>query len=523
MKLSGRELQQDGRTGCIFAILLVFGLGLGVFVVTRYQGLWTEGDTARITQAILATIDQATITPERFGYQHGFGYQSAVAALYHLTGVSPATLQKQVLPLLGPASLALMAFPLYLRLTGRASIAGLASLFLVVHGDLLFVTTRGSHEKLIWPLILAALFLLVRSVSPEVTRGRIPLVLTFYLVIFVLVATNVFFASSFLAAIAISALISLFAFRNRSSQSGRQGIIAVLGGLVVFLFLAYLYPPAQRSVLEMETITERLSSFLLGFEPQTNPYSYIAQTWVRPWVFPAISVTTWIVVLFSVAQWLRAARDLVGGRDELELDRHLDWMLYAGFSLQLGAAVIMDFAGVLGTNLQLRLFPGFLLMAAPLAARAGLDGYRSMDANTRSRVLAPIIASVLFLWMAIAGPLKATNEPQLSNKWTYFLPAEAKALAWTVRYTQFAHIWTGADERLTTLGPQIIALPEPREPSFGGFLKEEHERYALLSDEEAARIWRAGLLPPDVAMWNLLYHNGGARIMKDTPSTPFQQ
>src|SRR3970040_732571 len=85
-------------------------------------------------------------------------------------------------------------------------VAALSALFLFLQPDVLFVTLRGSHEKLGWPLIVIALTSLCGSVDLPSRKLAVHIAL-FYGVVFGMIATNVFFASTFLTAITVSLLL----------------------------------------------------------------------------------------------------------------------------------------------------------------------------------------------------------------------------------------------------------------------------------------------------------------------------
>lgn len=178
---------------------------LGFYILARFGGQWVDGDMARIAQNMASILDSGSLVATTGVYANGYGYPALSLALVQVTGISIPGLQAYVLPRLVPV-IVIVAFIAYRALLGRTRVALLATLLLFMHSDFLFVAFRGSHEKMTWTLVLLALFFLAKSIGSYQNRLELQTswVLLFYFVVFTLIATNVFFASSFIWALAFS-------------------------------------------------------------------------------------------------------------------------------------------------------------------------------------------------------------------------------------------------------------------------------------------------------------------------------
>jgi hypothetical protein len=115
-------------------------------------------------------------------------------------------------------------------------------------------------------------------------------------------------------------------------------------------------------------------------------------------------------------------------------------------------------------------------------------------------------------WFALASVLKATNEPSLSNKWSFYSSAEASAVFWIDEHAKTASIWSGIDERLASMFIINYASSSESENhyDFGDF-KEEND-YLLYSRLERQRELRLKNSPPPVFFWSRIYDSGEVQI-----------
>lgn len=516
------------KINALLVALLLFGATIAAFFVARFAGLWMNGDTLRLTQTIFATQSSGTLTPPGDSYQQGYGYPAVSVALLSATGLSVQQLQTQVYPFLAIVGVGVVAFALYSQVLGMPVAAVLATLMLLLQPDFLFVTLRGSHEKLGWPLMMLALLLLHRSLGQPLRRLAIYLVL-FYAVVYAMIAVNVFFASVFLTAVSVGLGLGLtIETLRRRQQRPRADLRRLLyvvtsGGILVYIFITYLYAPALANLRLLRSIVEQVSALLLSFEFQAQPYNYIDFGWVSRPVYLGLTVFTWLLIVASLAEWLRRGWRLLRGADEFDLQANLDWLLYAGFAIQVGVSIVVDFAGVLGGNLQLRVFPGFTVLAVVLLAHAVYAIVTRLNMPRKTQRATLVLAGLAAAWFATAAVLKASNDPVVSNKWGFYSPQEASSLQWVDFHLTYSTVWTSFDERLST----AFAFLELGQPGAGniiaGFTFKPEYQYVLYSDAENVRGLRMGLAMPAVIGWSRVYDSGQVYLYHERPVTPFQQ
>ena len=509
--------------------LVAYGLILAAYFIVRYGAQWMEGDSARLTQAIQAVYDQGAINPSGAVYQHGFGYPTVSAFTVAVIGVSPQTLQTVIYPFIAALALGLTSLAFFRQVTRDPGAAALASLLLFLQPDMLFVTFRGSHEKLVWPLMMVALTLLCRSVAQPVRKTAV-YVGMFYVVLFAMIATNVFFASTFVTAVTLSLAlgIALAPFLKRygnfpAADLKRLVYISAAGGVLIFTFMTYIYPLALLNLRLLDTIVAQVSALLLSFEIRAQPYEYIGTAWVSPQAYLGLTAFTWLLIVASMAEWLRRGRQMLRGQETFGLRESLDWLLYVGFALQVSISVLMDYAGVLGGNLQLRVFPGFTVAAVAVLAR-GLWRVLSVPRPHRRSWRPGLVAVGLGVaWFSLASVFKASNEPTWNNKWIFYSPAEAASIHWTEGHMRSVTLWTGFDERLIEVRAFFYGYRSGSANVYTAFEYKPTVRYVLFSEGERLRGLRMGLAMPAVLDWNQMYDNGGLQLYQRPPRTPYQR
>ena len=128
--------------------LLCFAIGTSAYFVLRYDGLWNEGDTARQVQVLAYVSSKGKLSTDEPGavYPHGPNYPLLSTVLMKITGVSAQVLTIHVYPLM-IFLMVVVGFAVYRTLTNSLKAGLLATLFLYIQPDFLWVILRGSHEK----------------------------------------------------------------------------------------------------------------------------------------------------------------------------------------------------------------------------------------------------------------------------------------------------------------------------------------------------------------------------------------
>jgi len=518
-----------GREGAGQRHLLLMLVGLSVVIVLyqlqRFGGNWTSGDTVRMATATRSIYMEGTLVPIGNRYEHGFNSQMVSVVLLNLTGISLEWLTTRVLPFMLGVEI-VVAYATYSILTRDRWAALLGAFFLALQPEFLFTTMRGSHEKITWMLTLLALYLLARGFlslpSPRIFAVWTGLV---YLSAFALVTTNTFFASSFLAALALCFAAATGLSRllwKESTRFSRLAYVAVSCSILIFVFMFYVYTPSLNPMYILKDAIDKVAALLLNVEMEA-PFSVaaaggnIGAGWVSVAAYLALSATSYLLALVSLIYWLVLARRLLKGQ-VVPSPVFLLWLFYAGFAAQLVLSVGTSGLGLLTSNLQVRLFPVFMLVVMPLAAMAIREASRLLSRSRLRYVFVPL-AFLLVLWAAGAALLKATNEPLLSNHWIFRVRAEQVSLQWIGDRTRVGYVWLGLDR----LRYAREDYSDPIGSRYDIFEPGQSARYGLVSSFEETRMLRLGVPQPPLGQENLVYDNGTAHAYHFRPRTPYQR
>lgn len=510
---------------------ILYGLAVTVYILLRYGLRWGDSDTLQIVQAARAVFSQGTISPSGGAYPHGFAYQALITALARVSGIGVMRVDLVVLPFIS-VGVALAAFVAFRILTGSALLGGIAALLLFIQPEFVFVIERGSHEKTTLTYVLLLLFLLTATLTRGGSGGVVvSYVVVFYVIAWALIATNSFFGSSFFFSLALAlAGGALVLWRTRSPHSERALLNRMLytvlsGAALVFMFVAYVYAPARSNYGTLRTLIDRLSALFLSFEVQSNPYASIGSAtgaaWIAPWVYLLLASFDMFMVVCGFAVWVwLAIRFLRTGVGRADYHHLLLWLFAAAFALEVVISAVVDLSGFLGNNLQIRLFPLFMLAAIPLV----VVGAAKLAGRVRHRGQTSMaIAGVLLLMtFDVTGILKATNDPLVSNKWLFYTSDEQAALTWTDRDLSHQSVWAGFDERLQVMQAlQNLDSPVQGNRYMAGGI-DESARYVIMSDVIRQRSLRLNVPAPDVVPDDRVYDNGGAQLYHLVPQTPYQ-
>lgn len=512
---------------------------MSVYVVARYRGHWGEGDTSVIIRTNRAVLDSASLVPPGtdVAYPNGYAYQAVVTFLVGASGLDLATLTMYGSALLMVWTI-VPAWLLFRELTGTSRGALLATAILYIQPEYLFPILRGTHEKFTRGLMLLALYLLVRSLRSRDDPVRFSaLVVAFYLCLYAIFSFNNLLATSFVAGLVATLVFSWLVTRVTGTSFAvirpalrRLGYAALISLIFAYLLTFHAYPPAIHDVRVMQQVQERIAVVFLGApQPEaeaeasaeiTNPYVAINAGWISPSAYLLVSLANWLLLIVSGLIWASWTLLWLFRRRRPRWENEiLLWALYAAFGLQGAASIIVDLSGSLAANLQHRMFPGFVMIAAPVAAQ----WIASWSMRSRPvRLLAPACLGVLFAILCVLSLFKATNEPLLSNKWVYYLPGEAAAMTWAERALPGRSVWTSFDERVRT-GEQIRHGAQERPVLYDQFDVDEGTRDFMISDVTRAQAHRFGVPLPTEADSLITYDNGQAQIHHARPRSPFQR
>ena len=513
---------------------VVFVALVGVYSVARYGGHWAEADSATFASVIRPFAAQGALVPDKGPvYPNGFAFQGISTVLLALTGLDVATLQQFIYPLL--ASLAVLpAWLLYRELTGSGRGATLATALLFTQPEFLFVMLRSSHEKFTRSLMLIGLYLLARSFALRARPWPLAVhIVLFYLVSFALICSNNFLANSFFFAIGTALLLGgLLARRSRAPlNSDRAGlnrtIFVVFSSLMlVYIFIFYVYSPARYNLFVLKDTWQRIQLLFLptkvdsvtGENPYVSAYNYLSFGWTSLYVYFLVSIANWIVLVIALGIWMRqGVRWLLRGVAPERHQTRLLWLLYAAFMAQGAISVVSDASGALGSNVQLRLFPAISIIGVGIVTDA-LVRWRPR----RYAVALRLAFALTLSGVAVLSVLKATNEPTLSNKWTFYHADELQAMEWADARLDQDTLWTEFDERLAVAYTTVHG-PSARQNTMRGYALSPFTRYVLATELTRLRSLRLGAALPVPNDALQIYDNGSDQIYRLRPHTPYER
>lgn len=518
--------------------LVFYALGTYMYATLRFAGRWNENDTTVLTRSIYFVERDETVLDVSIPYGNGLSYQAISVFLLQTTGVDVQTLQLYVMPFVA-ALLPVMAFVTYRELTQNNLTGLLACLILYLQPDFLFVTWRGSHEKITWTLTLFLLFLLARSFTAHASTGALQrYVVLFYITAFAFVCSNAFFATSLTAAIALSFLVGslLIALRNRfgrntekaaAHQIYRLVFVTMAVGVLVYLFFFYIYPPAISLLLAFKSLYEGLAALFLETEQATNPYDYVTAAWIDPRIYLLLTGISMVIVLMSFFVWLRGIPRFIRTRDlsKSDLARLYLWLVYPTFAFQLALSLVADRTAAIGSNLQVRLFTPLMLTAVPLVAIGVSDIMVWLSRRKRRFLRNGLLlgGAAVIPAFSIFAMFKVTNEPVVSNNWLFSTSAEREAAMWSLLHSDDPISWMGIDDRFRA----GVVFDEPEfsyeDTMTVGVTPRLSPRYFVISDIERARWLRQSLPLPFLDDDYRVYDNGLAQVYYRRQLTDYQR
>lgn len=513
---------------------LVYMVAVGIYFVVRYSGQWAEADSTTFTNVIRAFTRDGRLEPSSgYLYPNGYTFQSISSFILALTGLDILTLQQLVYPLLA-ALVVLPAWIAYRECTDSARGATLATVLLFTQPEFLFVILRSSHEKFTRTFILLCLFLLMRSFKlrdrPWLFTAHVGL---FYVAMFALISSNNLLAHSFIVAIALALVFGwileqrLVRVMRDNGPTIKRLLYATLMCLgLLYLVTFYIYTPAQHNIHVLQNTSEQIHDLFFPPEEEeeedkpryTNAYAYVSFGWISPQIYFLVSIANWIILIVSFGIWARQGwRWVWRGQSPDTRAAWLMWLLYTAFATQGAMSVVSDASGALSSNLQHRLFPSFSIVAVGIVSRSLLH-WRPRRFTRQIQ----IGMTVGIFCIAILSVMKATNEPLVSNKWTFYHASEMTAMDWSDGYLRDSHIWTEFDERLT------VAFDNARGDSrndnrMRGRFDPAITRTLVVTDLARLRSSRVRIplpVPPDALR---VYDNGAAEVYRLRPDTPFQR
>jgi hypothetical protein len=429
--------------------------------------------------------------------------------------------------------LTVLVFVFYRRMLNDPVLAAVATVTLNLQGDYLFTSSRGTHEKMIYTLVFVALLAMALAIARfGFLRWRVSLALIYYLAMFAINATNVFFGSTFTITLLLAFLIGVSLVRQLFWWPRRQMwlmYVAAASFILTYLVIFVIYPPARSMVVTAHNLSERLRLLFLSSSEPPAIYNSVNQAWILPGIWLVLRIPDLFLVVMAAVGWLLLARHLRNWKSPpAGLTAVGCWWLlimFPAFSAQNVFALISDITGPAGeiNNLQVRLIPLTTFAAAPLSVYALSRLFvwvRSHQQWRRWATAGLVLTIVCFAGIAL---VKSTSEPLLSNAWMFYSPSEAVGVNWLHDHIllldhetgrQTPRVWAGPDFRLGRLwlmnywGPARHLVPVTSAEPYG---------YVLLSPVVRLHAARMEQPLPDVEPMGRVYDNGQVRIYHRGP------
>jgi hypothetical protein len=521
------------------AWVLAAGLVYAFVFVTRYQGLWTENDTTYFTRDAALAVQRHTVLYAG-AYPHGFLYTAWLASFQWIAGVPPAVFNTIIAPYVGATMMLLAAYLCFRALTGSGSIATLATWMLLAVPDLMFSALRGNHEKFSITFMLMGLYALGAETRPRPTVGpggvrarraldrsaRRRWMALFVLIMLMNAVTNDYFASLLaaagLVAAGVMALVSLFLRQPSGTKALARLLALAMGaaGVLVIWVMTVVYPAAGQDFNLLQTAMAKLIHLLITLHASSNPYSAPAAQWAGALAYALASSFRWI--MFGASLGVAGVWFARMARRRRASSRHVMLLaLYMAFGFLVAVAIPLDFTGLAaGTNLEVRNFTYFALLAAPVTA-VGIWALWTRGRWSRpGRVWSMRTAVVVGLFIT-AGVLKATLDPLVSNEWIYYTPQERQAVAFFLTHARGQGLWAGPDNRLAYMA-QSLYPDAPHGNLVEGFRPVALTRDFLWSPVLVASARAEDAPLPVYSTEDRVYDNGGAAVYQIVWTNPTQ-
>lgn len=533
--------------------VLVVSLTFGAFFVVRYFGYWSEQDTA-VFARVIADMQQVNSLRSPGGYTHGFAYPVWAATTAKMAGLSIAQLLQLYTPLVGSLMLGLFGFAAFRRLLSSDRKALLGTVLLFLTPELYFTVSRGNHEKFTVALVLLAVLCLVSGFVEGYQRGRwrVFAAWTFvlYIIAFTLISLNIFFGSIFTASVTLILILTTLIARVRPRKGAglkvivrRLVIVVSCLWLLFSLMVWYVYPQQGTNSRLLSSAVENIGYLLGTSEPEpvpeatpgseeplppeeefeaSNPYSVGGTDWVSLPVFHLISLFRWTLLLGSTVTLLSLFVYTLRNLEKVTFSTFFLIAFCGALTVLIGIAIPVDFLNLsAGSNLQVRVYTYFSILAVPMLAY-GISFVLERFRHTRLKPFVSFTVKAALVGFAVLSLLKATLDPAISNRWTFYYPAEVQAAHFWNTRMQSRTLWIGAEGRMQYAYTIEYPLGLPNNNTMT-VLGQTGTTHALYSPVVAASAVAWGRFPSLYWLENKVYDNGIAQVYHRLPETPFQR
>lgn len=525
-----KSLSREAISSNSYSALIIFsGLIYAAYFVLRFGGLWTENDTAVFTQVTARMLAaHSVLFPGQ--YSHGFGYPTWLGSLSLLTGLSVPVMNTIVMPFIAMLLFTIAAYIAYRTFLNSDKLAALSVLLIFAIPDVMFTLLRGNHEKLnivlmLWALVV--LFRAFRAVQQGSMRESAVWIGLFYVFVFTNATVNDYFASTFAVAASLTLIGGWILLRLNTPatiqyrpQIVRLGSYVIGSWLLVWWVMLYVFPPAGHDFALAHTALNKIVDLFLTLHTSSNPYSAPASQWAGKLDQILVASFRWVLSVVSIVIWGYALWKMIWRKHTWPFEHLFLLALYGAFGFLVALAIPLDFTGMnAGTNLEVRNFPYYALMASPVLVWGLIPRLDTLKTTWRPWVTTS--SAIVLATFVLIGLFKSTLDPVISNQWMFYTPAERQALSAFNHHSRSETIWTGPDNRLV-YADMMWHFRNRGDNTVTGFQFSQADRDLLISPEVIASSLVEQKPVPPYLNQNRIYDNGSAQIYRLRPQTPFE-
>ena len=550
------------------SLIVLYGFFTHIYVYFRYSGLVADSDVGGITKTIQALQNQGTIFND-YQYSNGFGLQIIVASLSNITGL---TIQR-VLILPTGFLFIITAYLLFVELIKSRRIALLSSFLLCLQPDLLFITSRGSHERYTFFLFLAAFLMLVRLSRSSRDNTKFSLYLAlFLLTIFSLATLNswITMIAIFLVVLASAICLVLHKLgRMASLSSSKIWLATILCIPLYYLITSYVYPTSglmQREIVSqwkrvlistngglivpialglafLMTISlffrfqvaKLLGNWTLGSFQKMRVHrgfqlllygiiallllAYILGVYIfsvssgvlcfPPKTWLFLTLFNWIIIPFSGVGAINILRERNRDRASFPISYSMLLSLYLSSFLLLLLAIFVDRVIKAGAGQNYELRVFPYFMAFAILL-ASVTISKRLHRFGKWQRITKIGLVILVVILSANSLLKSTNDPIVSDKWIFYSQGEKIAMDWLEStFVGKATLWAGLDRRIRSAFYYNSSFPGVHKVKFTDL---EGGKYYFISDTIRKRAERFGFSLSFVERYDQVYDNGKVQL-----------
>ena len=462
------------------AVVLVSLLSISFALV--YDARWWDEDSAINIVWIREVSYQGSFTEARSMYANGYGYHVISSIFTQLAGIDPAVYVQILNPLLGAVMISLGLAAAYK--IGAGGSPALAIALAAATPEVLFVYSRGTHEKMSITLLLTLLVLARLLERPGVGRGS--WAATAIIVAFGLSTMNAYFALLPAAMLAGMLLVAAPAWKlatrrpllsaravytvERLLEQPSTILLVIVLPLVNVAYILHGYSLVVAGYRELlQKLLDGLLQNLFIVERDVVGTYGIRAAYSTP-VFFLLETPSLAALLVPTAWYL------------YKLVKRKSLEAYEIIALSVPSLIVfalpIDLAGGFfgSKTIIVRMVPLAVVFLAPIYA--GLLARAARNAGTRG-LLALLILILVFSGLAL---LKATRSPIVSTHIPYYTPEEESAITYLINYNDKRTVYI--DTRLAS----VLYINEPSVDYHYTYVKPGSPRHLYIKDIARADI-----------------------------------